>query len=401
MHRRHNPRSQGIVLVVVVSMLAALSLLATVLFSVISADIRNVAHHSGTVAALHQADAGVQYVKACVRADVESRALRLLGAQVAIDYPVPAGFTFDPVTLLTRLPGGDAYSFRVVGRSGQSRAVVDAVLASGVGALGLIGCFGDGLLEMKPGAFIHSYRSSTDPDPIASTNEAAAGSNKRVSIATDASLTGDAILGAALDATPATLDNPDGPTGATVDRDRVDPDPLGLSTGGPLAEDFARVAITNDNAQAAGGVHVPPVLTITGDVALTAGEYFVDAIAMDPGKTLTIDATDGPVNLYLTGPAEFKPNSRLEVNPPTAHSFRLYSNSNATMQLYPKADYAGFIYAPLAHVAMYPNADFLGAVWANSMEMKPGGAFFVDLDFLSDFAGEKGPMRVVSWRRTW
>ena len=388
-------------LVVVVSMLAALSLLATLLFSVISADIRNMAHQTRASAALHQADAGVEYTKACVRADVESRALRLLEAEIDIDYPVPTGFTFDPVTRLTRLPGGDAYVFRVVGRVGQSRAAVEAVIGSGVGALGLIGCFGDGLFELKPGSYVHSYRSGDNPNPTTSTNEATGGSNTLVKIATDGSVTGDVVLGEVLAGDPATCNNPDGPTGEVISRERVDPDPLGLTTGGPLAEDFARVAIDNDNAQAVGGVHVPPVLTITGDVILTAGEYFVDRIYVAASQKLTIDARDGPVDLYLTGAAEFKPNSNIEVMPPLPHSFRLYSNSSASIEFYPKTDTVAFIYAPLAPLHIYPTADFLGAAWGASTYISPGGAFFIDLDFLSDFANEKGPMRVLSWRRVW
>jgi len=392
---------QGIVLVVVVSLLAALAMLCVALFAILTVDIRSAGYYDRAVSALHDADGGAEYVFSRVRQNLASATLILDSPSEAVNYAAPGGLNFDAVTNLVRLSDRHTYMYTVTGRSGSSRALIEVVLGLvvGDGRTSLLGAFGDDKFTIKPNSYVYSYHSSTNPNPSSSAGGATIGANKELS-ADDDAVDDSIYLGEAEDGTPATFGN-EGSTSADVYRgDRINPDPLGVTTGGPLAHAFADAAVSNDNAGGVGGILNGNVLTIKGDVTLVAGDYYVDEIDLGAHEMLTIDATAGAVNIHLTGAMEMKPNSDLVVNPRVPSNFRVFSNSSTQVKLYPKTDFVGMIYAPLAPILVQPNGDFCGAIWGNELELKPGGETYLDLDSLDTWYFALGLVEahIASWK---
>lgn len=393
---------EGVVLVVVVSLLVALAMLATALFTILSGDIRNAAYYDRALDALHNADAGTQYIFARVRDDIDNGTIDATNPVLVVNYPVPPGLSFDPVTNLVRLADGESYAYTVVGRAGTSRATIEAVLrvVLGDGQTSELAAFGSDLFQVKPNGHIYSYSSDETQFPTNSTGEASVGTNEEMDGDDDA-VDGTIHLGEDESGTPADYDGEFTTSADVVREDRIDPDPLGV-VGGPLADVFAAVAIANDNASAVGGTVVGNVLTMEGDMTLTAGDYYVDEMDIAANKVLTIDATGGPVNIYLTGPAIMKPNSELVVNPPVPSNFRLFSNSSEEIKIFPKYDFVGMIYAPLATILIQPNGEFRGVAWGKEVIFRPGGEVYLDMDAVATWYTDLGLLSALldSWKQS-
>lgn len=392
-------RKSGVVLLIVLGLLGALALLAGIVFTVVSLDLRNAGAYTRAAAAFAAADSGARYAFARARADVESGALGFVRNQERVSYTAPAGFQFDAVTNLVLLPDRRSYLVRVTGRAaGAARAVVELV-ATGRPAAPSMTVFGNLGVDLKPNAVVYSYRSSTVTAPAIgdNTREAAVGSNGVIGGRQDSVQGGKIYLGANAAGTPAAYSF-EGATPATVEHiARIEPDPLGV-VGGYLALRFAQVALTNNNSSVAGATRRGMVMTIDRALTLTAGDYYVDRIDLGQNRTeaLTINAAAGPVNIYLTGSASMRSKAELVVNPPIPANFRIYSNSTLTLDMRPRTTFMGYVYAPLATVYMAPNSDMYGAVWANYLSVMPGGSFFCDADMLNRVI--PGELAIRSWK---
>lgn len=387
----------GVVLVIVMALVAALVLMGGVAYTVLRTDLRGTGHYADAVSALHQADAGASHVFERIRADLDADVLRFDAPFKTVSYAAPADYSFDTVTNIFALAGNQHYRFSVHGFSRQARATVETVVGGRVSGPGKH-VYGDDEVAMGPGTDVYSYSSSTNewPVPSDSTDHATVASNEDIGGKADA-VNGTVVLGEDESGVPATYAHEfsPGPKTDVVRVDRMDPDPLG-AIDGPLADEFARVATNNNNGDAVGGAPNSPYLTLEGDVTLTAGDYYVDEINIANNKTLTIDASSGPINVYLTGPAFVAVQGDMPVAPHLPDNFRLFSNSSETIEMKPKTDFCGLIYAPLAAVYLAPNGDIYGGVWARSLEIKPGGAFYGDDDLLHKAVF--GFLRIVSWK---
>jgi hypothetical protein len=388
-----DPRG-GVVLVIVMLIVSALTLLGGMAFVVSKIQLRGSGYYRQGAEAFANADAGARYVLHRMAAAKDNGTLALHGANVAVNFTAPAGYAFDAVTNLTRVADGH-YMYRLSGYAQTGRATIQVVVAHDP-LFPPFGIFGDRGVQFKPNARVWSYQSSATLVPTAAgdTREARIGSNRTVE--GDADITAGAIyLGEDSAGNPATYPA-ELTTAASVYRvPRIDPDPLGLA-GGWLAGEFARVAASNDNARAVGGTVSGNSIELSGDVTLVAGDYYVSLIDIGPNKTLRVDASAGPVNIFLTGEALIAANGNITTSPALPGNLRLYSNSSRMIGLKPGGDFVGFIYAPLANVQMEPNGLFRGAVWGMSVNFWPGGDAFIDMDFLEDFVGR--PLELVSWK---
>lgn len=379
----------GMTLIVVVSFLAALFLLAGTLLAVLSANIKGTAHYHGTIKARHFAEAGVS----AVLAELRSSPNRLLQAVETVTVTAPAGITFDPITNLYRTAERKNYLVTITGRSGDARCTIEAVI--GRNEKPLIGVFGTDQVTIKPGMGIYSYYASEGQPPTSSTGEATVGSNVEVAGQPGHTLDGTCLLGET-GGTPAVYSSPD--LGAEeISVPEIEADPLGV-VGGPLADLFAQVALTNDNASAIGGTQNPPYLTIDSDTTLSTGDYYVDDIHIHAHKVLTIDATGGPVRIFLTGGMNLAAQSDLEVSPTLPSNFQLFSSSSANINLVVKDEFVGFIYAPLATVSASPNTDIFGSIYGQDVYLAPGGDLYADLDLLNTFTLAGNDVVALFWK---
>lgn len=390
-----DPRS-GAALFVIMLLLAALTLYGATAYRASSFDIRTVRSHVLATRAFHQADAGARNVARRIIEDVRSSALVLNSATHTVNYTAPTNLVFDPVTTLTRLADGTSYAFNITSRSAEGQATLQVVLAQDQKLK--LGLFADRNLSFGPTARVYSYNSSdiTVPVPADSTHDAQVGTNGSMG-GNSTTVDGTIHLGVNSSGTPATYGAEFSSTQiAVVERtERLNPDPLGL-VGGDLAADFARVATSNNNALAVGGTISNGKLTITGNVTLRAGSYYVGDIDLRNGDVLTADGSLGPVNLYVTGGMDVAPNARMNTVPRIPSNLRIYSSSSSTMTFSPDLEMVGFLYAPLATIRIQPNASIYGGVWGRDVNIAPNGDLFVDMDLFGALFGRY--LMVHSWR---
>ncbi len=394
---------KGMVLVTALLLLAALIILGTTAVMQTSTDLRISSNYKTNRQAFYDADAGVQYVLKSLASDLDdsdSTTVDLAASPIPLNYSTPSGFSFTLPTVLTSL-GSDRYSFLVTGHGpNNSEVVIEVVLSLEKKSAFDYGLFTNGTLDLKSDAKIYSYdsRDTPNPDPTtfpgASTGEADIGSNTGISSNMATYIDGDLALGAdtsdpPVDAIWTDTGTPTvtGEAGTTVGH--VDPDPLGANDPtSELYDKFIDIVTTNDNGTAGDGSPLEGATAIdlsNGEtLTLTAGDYYVTSIILKNGSTLEIDATSGPVNIYLNGivdaedgELEAKNGSAINnLSQPT--DFSIFSNSSQDIVFKHSSDFKGMIYAPNAHVELKNTAGVYGLIWGNTATIHNSGEFYFD-----------------------
>lgn len=189
---------------------------------------------------------------------------------------------------------------------------------------------------------------------------------------------------------------------------RIEPDPLGMFTGGTqLARDFVAFSTANDNHRAVitkvkkvnGQDTIVTVIGIDADridlgpgetLTLPAGNYHVGAMLLNDGSTINIDTASGPVNIYLTGELQADAGSSIKFLSAgdTADKFVLYSNSSEPIAIAGSGELNGSIYAPNAEIFLFHQGDFYGMVWGNTVEIRNTGDLVYDPRLKCSFVDE-------------
>jgi len=392
-HKNEN----GMILVLVLSLLAIISLLGATAVIVTTTDIKIAGNYRDSVQAFYDADAGVNYAIAKIEDGIVNNTLDLAGNSVNVKYTAPSDFYFDNITTLTQVEATNKYSFQVTGHSGNANSTIQVVIARD--SLFQYGAFGEKELNLQKGGAVYSYDSSVTPNPKPedSTGEADVSSNEKVHVHKDTYIDGDVGLGndaAGTEAVYKESGTPTMPPDNIVDVDRVDPDPLG-AIDGDLAIDFETYSTNNDNADA--GITGNAIsLGNKESLTLTAGNYYLTSIKLENGSTLNIDASAGPVNIYLTGDAEFdakKGSSIKNTGNPT--DLTIYSDSKKKIDFTHCTGFKGAIYAPYADIDVN---DAYGMIWAEKVDINKSGVVYFDTALKDKDKWLADTVSIVSWR---
>ncbi|MCK9362206.1 MAG: PilX N-terminal domain-containing pilus assembly protein [Syntrophales bacterium] len=401
---------KGIVLVVVLLLIAVLALLGSTAVMTTTTDIKISSNYMQGEQAFYNADAG---------ADL---ALRTIGSGTAgippwpvaggtptvVTLTVPSGFNFDSSVTVSAVTGMiNTFKFSVHGVSGASDREID-VYFKRKSAIGF-GAFADGSVDLKAASGIYSYDSRVTPNPnpadypANSTGNGDVGSNTEVRTYNGTYVGGDVGLGASTTGTDASLVSIGTPiiTGTQGELvGRVDPDPLGaLTAGGDLYTDFSTYSTANDNAVYGAGftgttINASGTVTLTGKAG--GSNFYFTSIILKNGATLNINATAGPVNIYLAGNLEAKNGSNINVTGlPT--SFSIFGSSVSSSIIFKHgSEFRGTVYAPNAAIEMKNSADTYGMIWGKTIDMKNSGQFFFDEAIKDKFLGNG--VKPVAWR---
>ena len=403
-NKSHNER--GAVLVMVLMFTAILFVLGTGAYLTSSNELKISNNYKIRKQAFYDAEAGLQYSIAKIEDGLAQGTLSLTGNTVSVNYAAPAGFSFDTITILTRVGTTSQYRFQVTGHSGNAGSTVEAVIAKDT--FFQYGVFGGNRVEIESGGSVYSYdsRITPNPAPTDSTGEGDVGSNGQVTVDNYGYVDGDVALGDDGGGTEGIYD-PHGNPGPTitgqegVDVDRVGPDPLG-AVGGTLATDFATYGDSpnNDNAGASPAIAGNSIDLGNGQTVTLAGKagganYNLTSLTLSSGATLNIDASSGPVNIYLTGALDAKNGSAINITgQPT--DVTIYSNSTDDIIFEHGGEMKGAIYAPYAKVEMKNSADVYGMIWAKDVLIHNPGVFYFDTALKDQFASNE--VSLVSWR---
>ncbi|MFZ5995517.1 MAG: DUF7305 domain-containing protein [Thermodesulfobacteriota bacterium] len=396
---------RGIVLITALLFLMVLTVLGTTAIMISSTDIQIGGNYKTGKQAFYDAEAGIQYAIKSIENGLAAETLSLTGSSVAVNYTAPSGFSFDPITTLTQVGSTGNYSFQATGHAANNTSSTIEVVIERETLLNY-GIFGDDEIDMKNSGAAYSYDSSVTPNPTPadSTGEADIGSNEHVITHNGTIVDGDIALGEDESGNDAVYEEHGGSPGPTVtgvegvDVDRVNPDPLG-AIGGDLAATFTAVSSgSNDNAW--GGITGNVISLGNGDTMILYGktggaDYYLTDITLHNGATLNVDATAGPVNIYLTGGLDAKNGSAINITgaPP---DFTIYSNSTDKIDFKHGSTFKGTVYAPYADIDMKNSSEVYGILWGRTVDIKNSGQFFFDTSLKDKFASND--ISIVSWR---
>jgi hypothetical protein len=143
-------------------------------------------------------------------------------------------------------------------------------------------------------------------------------------------------------------------------------------------------------------------LTIGGGAAFTIqgpSTVVLDAFATNAGCNLNVDATNGPVNVYFTGPVNFVSNMTVTSSAASAKSISLFFSSPNPVVLNPNATLLGTIYAPAATVTVSANWRNFGAITANAVVLASNTKLHFDESLLTQGRRGVAVLSIKEWER--
>ena len=389
-HPDRAARKRGMILYVVITLLGLLTALAWVVFTATRVDFQVSRNYVLTQRAFEQAESGMQFTKRAIEQKlVAGQSLEDIASNFHVDPP--EGYDFEAVTSLDQLSDTNLYLFPVTGRAMEARATLEATIRQSEAMA--LGIFGDVSVDTMPNVHAYSYNAETLPGipvPPDSTGEASVGSNEELKIQPNVVIDGRFVIGQDVYGVTGIY-----PSGWDVEEmARIEPDPLGIESGN-LAAKFTDIMADNDNNQSSYISGNKLVLKKDGEIVLTSGNYYLTEVEIDGKSSIVADTSAGPVNIFLSGGFYMAPGGDLTTTGKPS-DFRIFSNSTEQIQIKPKGHAEVFVYAPNAEVQLYPNDDFYGAVWAERVDLKPGGDIWIDVSLLKKLKTNR--ITIVTWK---
>ena len=426
----------GMILVLVLSFLAILSLLGATAVIVTTTDIKIGGNYLRSEQAFYNADAGVKYAIAKIEEGIKANP-QTFSFPTSTDpndsahtsnftYTVPSGFSFS-ISDITKI-ATNTYSFTSTGSGPNNAQTAIKVTFERDSAIKYT-AFGNKKLDIKNGGMTQSYDSSSsdptknDPDDpsFQGTHEADVGANDWLVTYNGVSIDGSGVLGEKEDGSATKNDIHKGTTfyGPTpIYAGRIDPDPLGVNSGGEY--DPTTYSANNDNASAScisgnkislgkgkgkkgkgkgkKGKGTSTSATLYGKPGGT--NYYLTSIELKKGATLKIDTSAGEVNIFLTGPFDAKNGSTIILIPNSKKpaDFTIFSNSTAKIEFNNSSDFTGLVYAPYADVVIKNSEEVYGGIWGKSVEIKNSGSLYFDSKLKAKYISNN--LSMTTWKET-
>ncbi len=395
---------KGMVMAIILMLVAVLVILGTTGILTVTTDMKISSNFRENARALYDAEAGVNAVIAKVNDGTFT--WPATGNSQVVTVACPSDFKFNgcagagTTSVTVTNVDGTYYQFQVTGYGYNNAAKTIEVRFKRKPAFDF-GLFADGVVDLKASVQVYSYNSNVTPNPTTtdSLHNGDVGSNTEIVGYNGTLVDGDAGLGASAGGTTATLNIKSGTviTGTSgTEVGRVDPDPLG-AVGGELSAKFTTYSATNDNTLT--GTTGVSGTVINGGATLVGkpggANYYISSLTLGNRDTLTVDTTNGPVNIYMTGELEAKNGSLINVTGSTL-DFSIFSNSTDKIVFKHGSAFKGVVYAPYAPIEMKNSADTYGLIWGGSIDIKNSGQFYFDEALNDKFLSKK--VTVASWK---
>ena len=414
---------KGFVLPVGLMFLAIISILGTTAVVVTTTDIKIGSNYRSSVQAFYNAEAGVQYAIAKMEDGLANGTFTLptiigSGSSVSFTSATPADFSF--VISNISMTGPDAFTFTSTGSGpGNSRSVIEAAFERDTASAINYAAFGDKKVDAKNSGITLSYDSSS-PDPTKNNpfdpsfqtmGGADIGSNDWLATHNGTVIDGSGLFGEQSDGSPTVDDihHKSVFTGtAGVDAGRIDPDPLGINSGGIYDPSTYSASNDNDSGLSPDVVGTTEINTKNSDTVTLYGKqgganYYFTSIDLKNNVVLTIDSSAGPVNIFLVGGFETRNSAIINVidgsgNPGKSTDFTIFSNSTDMINFRHKSEFRGLVYAPLADVDMKNDSAVYGAIWADTIDIKNSGTLYYDMALQNKYANITNDLLLLSWK---
>ena len=369
--------NKGVVLLLTFIIMATLTVITVVFLYMVSAEIRNAGYELSDSQALWIADGGIQQAIYKVKSDAVYRAnpTTLTGNLGAGSYSA------------TVAKNGSTYNVTSTGTVGKAKRKISCVVQQTGGSPFTSAGFGTSSVTMSGAAVTDSYDSSLGRYNVNGNigNEGDVGGNADLSMSGSAYIHGDVSLG----------------TNSSFS------DPTHLYTYGtvsrPGSPPLTPVTVPTSLTGLASSGAINPNNT---NVNINPGNYKYSTINLNGIDTLTINATTGPVNIYLTGnnssisitnsgqiiipatnayPVTFYTDGSTSVsgagvlnNTFLPTNVQLYDTGSRAVTISNSGSFYGAVYAPSASVTVSGAAAIYGSVISNSLTLANSGAIHYD-----------------------
>ena len=371
-----NANNKGVVLLLTFIIMATLIVIVAVFLYMTSTEIRNAGYELADAQALWIADGGIQQAIYKVKSDAVYRT-----NPTTLSGNLGAGSYSATVT-----KNGSVYNVTSKGTVGASKRKISCVVQQ-TGSPFTYAGFGSSSITMSGAAIIDSYNSSIGRYGVNGNQGQAGnvGSNGNLSMGGSAYINGNVSLG----------------TGSSF----TDPH-----------HTYESGTVTNTNSTTLQAVTVPSSLTglvSSGAIApnnqnvnIGTGNYKYSNIALNGVDTLTINATTGPVNIYLTGnSASISVSNSGQIIIPATNTYpvtfyidgsasvsgaglinntylpanvQLYATGSSPITISNSGSFYGAAYAPSASVTISGAAAVYGSVISSSLTLSNSGMIHYD-----------------------
>ena len=125
-----------------------------------------------------------------------------------------------------------------------------------------------------------------------------------------------------------------------------------------------------------------------------------DTLNVERGARVTIDASAGPVQIYVRNRMELASGSTLATTAqkPSAVTLHVATPADVPVAIGSSGDFHGTIYAPTAQLSLPATLAVYGAVAARRLDVAANARIHFDRALIGAAADEAGPPRFVAWR---
>ena len=335
-------------------------------------------------------------------------ALRTNGVGAIDDYDTPQTYgsgTFeidfldgrDDATL-----GFDRLRLVSTGREGRESSRVMVMARRVPNGDFSFGVFGSEAVTLASQCFIDSYNSvdgAYAPEGDHVNDYGSVGSNGDISIDSNVEIYGDVTPGPdgiVDDNAPQTvISGSTEPARDLEEMPAINVPVLGMS---------AAMTVGVDTAISAGSYHYPSLSVQSGATLTLRGPatLVLDSMQLQSNSELIIDATNGPIEIFVTGDFDLRSNSIVQTisNRSRDISIKVTTDTSVpgnTVALNSNCDFVGSIYAPNAEVTIESNFRVFGAVKAEMVHLASNSRVHFDEDLMFDDL-EHADLERIAWR---
>jgi hypothetical protein len=399
----------GAVLIVSLVFMVLLAMLGITAVVMTTTDMKIGANYKDKEQAFCDAEAGVKYGLGKMEAELKASSSTfslptIVGNSFDLDadatFTTPTGFKFSYQAPGLTMLATNLYTFTTDG-TGTNNSTATITVTLKRGSVITMAAFGDEKMGMKNSAQVYSYDSRTSAPATGlgdSTGQGDIGSNQEVETKSSSVIDGDGVFGEFADGSATTNDihsTADFEGDAPTNVGRIDPDPLGINSGGEFDPTSWSNPASNDNNLATGpsfsgggaivgdfiglgSSYTDSTMTLPGKVG--GANYYITAIDLKNSTTLNIDTTLGPVRLFLdnpgASPTTFKLTNSAAINvTPAANAdqFGFFTNFTGSLDVKNGGDFNGLFYAPKADVIIHNTGNLNGAAWGKTVDIRNDG----------------------------
>ncbi len=281
---------------------------------------------------------------------------------------------------------------------GHGRATLGLVVRARVESISSLGIFSTESLRANPGVLIDSFDSTLGPYALqvdtATNYQAILGSNGDIKLQNGTEIRGDAVVGptGAVDAGGGTITGIPRQRPEPASIPAVDVPDVGILTSLSHSGAAPLVIPAGEHGHSVLELGMHTSTLVQGPATLVIGD-----LTLKKGATLELDATGGPIEIFITGSMELDLSAFVVTTlyDPAGVVFQIASDDSKALNLGAQSTFYGFIYAPHGDVKLGAKFNLYGGLVANSYDVATKGAMHFDTSVVRRLRALPGR---VSWR---